>query len=229
MREETTMEELTAPTTIRIPPSAHDFAGFRRWSTSSWFPKKGRIDYLAGWIEVDMSPEDLFTHSAAKSEIAAELQMLITRADLGNVFIDRSRIASPLAQLSAEPDIVVVLWDTLDSERVRLVPKKRKPERFVELEGGPDVVVEILSDESVGKDLRRLPPLYAAAGVPELWLTDACRKKLRFEILTLAGSEYQKVEADAEGWIRSPRLGRTFRLLRTERRPGIWSYRLESK
>lgn len=223
------MEELTAPTTIRIPPSARDFAGFRRWSTSASFPKKGRIDYLAGWIEVDMSPEDLFTHSAAKSAMVARLHALVAESERGSVFTDRARIASPAAELSAEPDLVIVLWETIDNGRVRLVPKKRKPERFIELEGGPDVVVEIVSDDSVGKDLRRLPPLYAAAGVPELWLTDARGKQLRFDILCLEESDYQNTEADQEGWVRSPRLGHWFRLLRTERRPGLWSYHLESK
>ncbi len=36
--------------------------------------------------------------------------------------------------------------------------------RYVELEGAPDLVVEIVSDSSVAKDTQRLPPRYAAAG-----------------------------------------------------------------
>jgi Uma2 family endonuclease len=172
---------------------------------------------------------NMFTHGAAKAEIATELQVRVTRPGLGSVFVDRARIASGPAQLSVEPDVVVVLWETIDTGKVRLVPKKRSADRYLETEGGPDVVVEVVSDSSVDKDLERLPPLYAAAGVPELWLTDARGANLRFDILTLQGGSYRPVAADEEGWLPSPRLGRAFRLERTLRRPGIWTYRLASR
>ena len=97
---------------------------------------------------------------------------------------------------------------------------------YIELEGAPDLVVEVVSNHSVGKDLRRLPPLYAAAGVPELWLVDA-RREIRFEIRTLGADGYRILEPDAEGWILSPLLGVRFRLRQFEPRPGRWSYRLE--
>ena len=108
----------------------------------------------------------------------------MARQGLGEVYVDRARISSPAADLSVEPDVVVVLWETLDSGRLRDIPAASgKPGRFIEMEGAPDVVVEILSDSSVRKDLIRLPPLYAAAGVPELWRVDARQERLRFEIL----------------------------------------------
>jgi len=220
---------LTFAQPLLIPEAARSFQGFRRFTTSPGFPEHGRIDYLAGQIEVDMSPEDLFTHGAAKAEIATELQVRVTRPGLGSVFVDRARIASGPAQLSVEPDVVVVLWETIDAGKVRLVPRKRSADRYLEIEGGPDVVVEVVSDSSVHKDLERLPPLYAAAGVPELWLTDARGPELRFDILTLTESRYRPVEADEDGWLPSPRLGRAFRLERTLRRPGIWTYRLASR
>ena len=171
---------------VRIPGQARDLAGFRAWAVSPRFPERGRIDFLAGDLEVDMSPEDLQTHSLVKTEIAAVLQLLVTRQGLGEVYVDRARISSPAADLSVEPDVVVVLWETLDSGRLRDVPAASgKPGRYIEMEGAPDLVVEILSDSSVRKDLIRLPPLYAAAGVPELWQVDARQERLRFEILAL--------------------------------------------
>jgi Uma2 family endonuclease len=213
---------------IRIPRQARDLAGFRAWAVSRRFPERGRIDFLAGDLEVDMSPEDLQTHSLAKTEIATALHLLVARQGLGEVYIDRARISSPQADLSVEPDIVVVLWEALDSGRLRYIPAASgEPGRFIEMEGAPDVVVEILSNSSVGKDLVRLPPLYAAAGVPELWRVDARKEPIRFEIQRLGADGYERVEPDAEGWMPSPRLGRRFRLLRHEVRPGHWSYRLE--
>jgi Uma2 family endonuclease len=152
---------------------------------------------------------------------------MVARQGLGEVYIDRARISNPQADLSAEPDIVVVLWESLDSGRLRDIPAASgKPGRYVEMEGAPDVVIEIVSDNSVGKDRFRLPPLYAAAGIPELWRVDARGKRLRFEILTLGPDGYAKVESE-EGWMRSPRLGRRFRLTRRQMRPGRWTYRLE--
>jgi Uma2 family endonuclease len=146
---------------------------------------------------------------------------------LGDVYVDRGRVSSPRANLSVEPDVVVVLWETLDRGRIRKVPSKKRPDRFMELEGPPDLVVEIVSESSVRKDLVRLPPLYAAAGVPELWLVDARGEEIRFEIRSLGKVGYETMEMEREGWTLSPRLGLRFRLRRREVRPSRWSYRLE--
>jgi len=214
---------------IRIPRRAtRDLASFRAWAVSSRFPEHGRIDFLAGDLEVDMSPEELHTHGRAKSAIGSVLFALVDDQGRGSVYIDRARISSPKASLSVEPDVVVVFWDTLDQGRVREISRsRRRPDRMIEMEGAPDLVVEIVSDSSEKKDLNRLPPLYAAAGIPELWLVDARKKAIRFDIQTLGPDGYETVEPDAKGWRYSPRLGRRFRLVRREVRPGRWSYRLE--
>src|SRR5436309_15020886 len=91
---------------LRIPAEvAYTLDGFRRWSQGEDFPARGRIDYLDGEVEVDLSPEDLYTHGVAKTEIAAELHALVKKTGRGNVFVDCTRIVSPLAQLSVEPDV----------------------------------------------------------------------------------------------------------------------------
>jgi Uma2 family endonuclease len=211
---------------FRIPAQAWDFEGFRRWARSRQFPQRGRIDYVGGALEVDMSPEEIHTHSAVKVEIAVKLHARIVAPDLGTVHIDSTRIAVPAAHLSAEPDVIVVLWDSLDKGYVREVPsKKRSPERSVELEGAADLVVEVISDGSVGKDRIRLPPQYAAAGVPELWLVDV-RRGLRFELHVLGPEGYRLLAPDADGWLRSPLIG-PVRLHRERKRPDRWSYRLD--
>jgi Uma2 family endonuclease len=204
---------------VRIPAGAHALDEFRRWCQDDQFPERGRIDYLQGDVEVDMSPEDLLTHGTAKVAIAARLQRLVVEHGLGVVFIDRGRVVSPAAGLSVEPDVVVVLRESLAAGRVRLVPSARRPGRYVELEGAPDLVVEVLSDSSVGKDRKRLPRLYAQAGVPELWLADARGETPGFEIWTLGQAGYTRVAPASPGpdaWTASPLLGRRFRLLQRE-------------
>lgn len=213
---------------IRIPRQAQDLAGFRAWAVSNRFPERGRIDFLAGAIEVEMSPEDLQRHGLVKAEIAAALHILVARQGLGEVYVDRARISNPAADLSVEPDVVVVLWETLDSGRLKDIPAASgKPGFYIEMEGAPDIIVEIVSEGSVSKDLKRLPPLYAAAGVPELWLVDARGAKIHFTLLRLTENGYERLKPDAEGWTPSPRLGLRFRLAKWESRPGRCTYRLE--
>ncbi len=213
---------------IPIPPDAHTFEGFRRWLDSDGFPETGRIDFLAGEVEAEMSPEDLRTHGIVKTAIAKALQTVVSEQDRGEVFVDRARVHSRSAALSAEPDVVVVLWESLETGRVRYVPAARKgPDRFSALEGSPDIVVEVISDSSVGKDTLRLPHFYAQAEVPELWLVDARGKELRFQIFAVQGDGYVPVPPEGDDWTRSPQLGCRFRLVRRRTRLSTWRYVLE--
>jgi Uma2 family endonuclease len=214
---------------LSIPADVHDLERFRAWCHSPAFPERGRIDFVAGDIEVDMSPEDLYTHGATKTAISAALHSLVVDAELGAVFSDRTRIISPEANLSAEPDVVLVFWRTLEQGRVREVPATSgKLGRYVELEGAPDLVVEILSDSSMRKDTHRLPPLYAKAGIPELWLADARGDELVLDCKTLDAGDYRSVDRDTEGWFISM-LDRSFRLVRHRVRDTRWRYSLEHR
>jgi Uma2 family endonuclease len=214
---------------LRIPKEALTFEGFRKWVHTPEFPETGRIDYLAGDVEIDMSPEDLHTHGTVKVAITLGLGPVVIEPEIGEMFVDRTRVVSRFAALSVEPDVVVVLWESLQAGRVRYVPAASKePDRYVEIEGAPDVVVEVVSDGSVKKDTQRLPGLYARAGIPELWIADTRDEEtMRFEIHVLRGGEYVPVEPDAEGWVESERLGVSFRLTRRRTRIGTWGYRLE--
>ncbi len=214
---------------ISIPAGIHELEGFRRWARSRAFPESGRIDFVAGSLEIDISPEDLYTHGVVKAEIAAELQLLVSRSGRGSVFVDRTRVTCVSADLSAEPDVFAVFWESIDAGRVKEIPAvSDQTGRFVELEGAPDLVVEILSDASEKKDLKILPERYAAAGVSELWLIDARGKNLRFHIRSLQDGVYRPVSPSL-GWMRSPVLDKAFRLDRHEVRSGRWSYRLEHR
>jgi len=215
---------------LEVPVSALGFQGFREWVQSDSFPDTGRIDFLAGEIEVGMSPEDIRTHGLVKSALALGLGVFLDERGLGWLFIDRTRVASPHAQLSAEPDLVVVFRDALAAGRVSFRSwSKAHPERLTEIEGAVDLVAEVVSDSSVQKDTRTLPALYARAGIPELWIADARGRNLRFRIHTLQDGVYAPVEASAGGWLRSPGLGADFRLVRQPDPFTGWRYRLERR
>jgi Uma2 family endonuclease len=214
---------------VQIPAGVHTLSRFRRWTQEDHFPDRGRIDYLDGDLEVDLSPEDIYTHGVVKTAIAAELHALVVKRRLGNVLVDSTRVVSPAAGLSAEPDVAVILWESLKAGRVREVPAQRAGgDRFIEFEGA-DLVVEIISDRSVRKDRDRLPRLYAQAGIPELWLVDARGEDLFFAVHTLGPAGYVRQRPRAGRWLRSPVLNVYVRLTRQKTELSRWSYELESK
>jgi len=180
---------------VEIPLDLRSLAEFRRWALSDGFPERGRIDFLAGRIEVDTSSEDFFCHGTLKVELIRVMSQRVKDAGLGHLVTDRTRVSCPGADLSAEPDIVFVSNETLATGRARLVAAATgEPGRYVELEGAPDLVVEIVSDRSVVKDTRRLPEAYFKAGVREFWLADARSQQLVFLIHQRAEAGYQAVQ-----------------------------------
>lgn len=215
---------------VEIPMSLHSLAEFRRWAVSDEFPDRGRIDYLAGRIEVDMSPEDFFCHGTLKGEIYGVLHQHVKQGQLGYLVTDSTRVSCPTAKLSAEPDIVFISHDTLSCGRARLVPKTTgEPGRYVEIEGAPDFVAEIISDRSVSKDTQRLPKAYYRAGVREFWLADARSEPLRFQIFHRGPLEFESVEADGDGYQRSSVFGCSFRLDGKRNEQGHWSFDLRAR
>src|SRR3569833_499404 len=143
---------------VTVPLGLRSLDEFRRWALSNAFPDEGRIDYIDGQIEVDLSPEDLFCHGTLKTELVRALGTLVKASSIGYVFTDSTRVSSPAGKLSVEPDIVYVSRDSIAHGRVAWVPKASKAAgRFVEIEGAPDLVVEIVGDSSARKDTKRLP------------------------------------------------------------------------
>lgn len=208
-----------------------DLAAFRRWAVSDEFPQSGRIDYVSGNIEIsEMSGEDLLTHGTVKMELARGIANEVHRQRLGYAFVDRARVSSPQANLSAEPDVVVVTFAAIKSGRATLVPKANQEfGRYVEIEGPPDLVVEVVSDSTVRKDTIRLPASYYAAGVGEFWLADGRGKDLTFIIHTRGASAFEPIGADDQGFQKSELLGMAFRLDRAQDELGAWQYDLLSK
>ncbi|NQU23988.1 MAG: Uma2 family endonuclease [Candidatus Nealsonbacteria bacterium] len=213
---------------IEVPMDIRCLDDFRRWAVSDAFPERGRIDYIAGRIDVDMSPEDLHTHGKLKTEFVGVLWQQIKREGLGEIYTDSTRVSCPEADVSAEPDVVFISEASLDSGRVRLVPKASgAADRYVELEGPPDLIVEIVSDSSARKDTERLPVAYYRAGVTEFWLIDARGDELLFHIHRRGPSQYEPVEPDADGYQHSAVLGSRYRLDRSRNAKGRIEFDLQ--
>ena len=160
--------------------------------------------------------------------MAGALINRIQERDRGLVYIDRARVSNVEADLSAEPDVVVVLFETVESGEARLVPKASgEAGRFVEIDGRVDLVVECISDSSASKDRDRLSRRYWRAGVPEYWIVDARGDDVQFEILSRGSEEYEDTTCDGQGFRRSEILKAKVRLARRGERAELVVFRLD--
>src|SRR5262249_9208690 len=99
---------------------------------------------------------------------------------------------------------------------------------FVELEGIPDWVMEIISAAAVLKDTQLLRQAYHRAGIPEYWLIDARGEELIFHILHWRKDGYRAAPI-RNGWQRSRVFNHDFRRPRRRDRRGMCEYTLEMR
>lgn len=196
---------------VAVPAWVTDLASFRRWADSDEFPEKARIGYLKGEVWVDMSKEQFFSHNQVKVEFTRVLAGLVKAERLGRFFGDGFFLTNTNAALSNQPDGMFVLRETFDRGRAQLMPGQRGG--FVELEGIPDMVLEVLSDSSVRKDTVELRAAYWEAGIQEYWLVDARRGNLEFDILRRTAKGYT-ASRKQDGWVKSVVFAKSFRLTR---------------
>jgi Uma2 family endonuclease len=208
---------------LRIPATAHTLPGFRAWVLSDAFPEKQPVMFFNGEVYLDMGKEDIFTHSAVKTAVAGTLFKLNEKVDFGDFFINGVLVTNVEANVSNNPDMAAVFWESLDSGRTRYVRNKKG--RSIEIEGSLDWVLEIVSDSSVTKDTRDLRQAYHLAGIREYWLIDARGDDLKFHILHWRKTGYAAAPHKA-GWQHSRVFARGFRFSRMRQRRGDLRYEL---
>jgi Uma2 family endonuclease len=195
---------------VRIPPWVQDLESFHRWVESDEFPEKVRVCYLNGEAWIDMSKEQFYSHNKVKGEFAFVLLGLVKAGRLGEYLHDGMLVTNVEVEFSSGPDGAFVSRDTLDMGRARFVEGRK--EGFVELEGTPDMVLEIVSDSSVQKDNVDLRDLYSKAGIPEYWLVDVRGERVLFDILRHTAKGYVAARKQG-GWLKSGVFGKSFRLV----------------
>src|SRR5439155_9899957 len=121
----------------------------RRWTDDDAFPETGRISFLQGEVWIDMSKEQLFSHNQVKTELTRALAGIVKEGRLGRYFSDGAYLSNVDADVSNQPDGLFASAASLAQRRVRIV--EGRTEGHVELEGSPDMVLEIVSRGSVRK------------------------------------------------------------------------------
>lgn len=211
---------------VRIPAWVTDRLSFRRWLNSDDFPETGRICYLAGEVWADMSREQLDSHNQVKQEFSLVLGGLVKASKFGRYYPDGALISNAEVDFTAQPDGTVVSRSALATGRVRRVEGAKNG--YLELEGSPDMVLEVVSDSSVAKDNVLLRDLYWQAGITEYWIVDARGDRLSFEILRHTPKGYVSARRQ-NGWLRSNVFNKSFQLTRQVDEEGDPEYTLTGR
>ena len=98
----------------------------------------------------------------------------------------------------------------------------------MEIEGTPDMVLEVVSGSSVSKDTEWLRDLYWKAGIAEYWLVDCRGERVDFDILRHTAGGYSATSKSA-GWMESAVFGHSFLLTRQSDEMGQPEYTLEAR
>jgi Uma2 family endonuclease len=206
---------------VQIPPWVVDLASFRHWAESDEFPEEGRICFLNGEVWVDMSRQQAFSHVRVKDVLGSVLRQVIAEQELGEYFGDGLRVTNVDAGVSNVPDSIVISAASFRSGRVRWVESREGS--YTELEGSPDLVIEVVSDSSEDKDTEWLMRAYWDAGVREYWVIDARQEPPKFDIYKHGTKGFTAARKSA-GWVKSAVLGKSFHLAATRNALGHPDY-----
>lgn len=196
---------------ITIPGWINNLESYRRWAESDSYPQSGWVSYLNGIIWVDDSREEFITHNQVRYAFYGVFGFFLRRHAIGCFVPSGMFFANEHANLATEPDGLLYLWSTMREGRLRLVPGIGGG--YTQLQGTPDAVLQVVSDNSVNKDVVMLRNLYWKAQIPEYWLVDARKEPVQFDILRHTSDGYQPTPND-DGWVRSEVLGRSCRIER---------------
>jgi Uma2 family endonuclease len=140
-----------------------------------------RYEIIEGVLHV--SPAPSIRHQFTAMALSATLYMHCRHRRLGRIFSAPCDVV--FAAISVvQPDIIFV-----SQERLSLLTDAN-------VQGAPDLVVEVISPSSVTRDLDTKRQLYAQYGVKYYWLVHPIDRWVR--AYELRGSEYELV-AEAEG------------------------------
>ena len=156
-----------------------------------WYDKEAgrRGEWVDGEVIVFMSAT--FRHENLVVFLAALLKFIVSRKRLG-VVIGSGYEVRTREGAAREPDLKVILNEQRGSITDR---------RFT---GGPDLVVEVISRDSVSRDRKVKYAEYEAAGVTEYWIFDPREGRGTVDVFVLdADGRYRPVERHGDGTLRS--------------------------
>ena len=141
-----------------------------------------QLELIEGEVFVTPSPNT--KHQRAVGRIFRVLSDFVEKKDLGEVFI-------------APYDVVFSRWTALEPDLLFIRKERSGIVTDANVQGAPDLVVEVLSPSNRAHDRERKVRVYEAAGVPGVWYFDP--EERTAEILSLGGDGRYAVTATVSG------------------------------
>lgn len=152
-------------------------------------------DTWAEWVDGEVivfSPASL-RHQRIANFLSVIMHIVAEATDAGIVLTAPFLMRLPTRPSGREPDLLFVRKEHLDRLRDNY------------LDGPADLVVEIVSPDSIGRDRGEKFVEYEAAGVAEYWLVDPDRGQVEAYHLGTDG-RYHPLRPDRRGWLGSVEL-----------------------
>jgi len=176
----------TQPTTSLAPLRM----SYDEWQ--EWYGKeeRNRGEWVRGEVIPFMPP--LLSHG----DIVNFLNRLIGNYSdvygLGRVYVEAAELWLPDSDAARVPDVCFISHEHTDRRTAR------------RLEGYADLVVEVISRDSVSRDRRQKFTEYQTAGIPEYWIVDPRPRRQTVEIYLLdEHGRYQELARERSGRLRS--------------------------
>ena len=172
-------------TLTKAPPRRMTFEEYVAWA-----PENRKTEWVDGEVIEFMST--LRKHAELESFLFQLVAFFVALRDLGRVYSGTYSMRVRDGRSSREPDVFFVANGHLDR-----ITRER-------LEGPADLVVEIVSEDSVTRDRRAKLREYAEVNVPEYWIVEGRDGFKGFDAYELVEpGKYRRIEPDAAGLIRS--------------------------
>lgn len=156
----------------------------------AWADEDVHAEWVNGEVIVQMPPSD--AHQTLLNFLNRLLAEYVEFEELGVVLIAPFEMRLPAQKTARQPDILVIITDNLG----RLGRER--------LEGPADLVVEIVSPDSVHRDRQEKYREYQDAGVREYWVIDARSGRERADFYRLdAEGQYELYATEDEEWVES--------------------------
>jgi Uma2 family endonuclease len=148
----------------------------------AWAEEDTRAEWVDGEVEL-MSPANVI-HLRLTRWLIQVLGLFIEEHDLGELFATESMVRFASQRRRRLPDLHFVA-----KNRLHIVKQNH-------IEGAPDLIIEIVSPDSVSRDWQRKYIEYEKAGVREYWIIDPLSKKV--EAYSLRGRKFVEIEQKDE-------------------------------
>jgi Uma2 family endonuclease len=165
----------------RPPVGERRRMSYEAWRT--WDEDEGKSEWVDGEVIVFMPATP--RHGDLWGFFYILLSIFVKSRSLGRVFAET--LEMHLSERGRVPDVLFIRNKNL----YRLTDGR--------LDGPADLVIEVVSDDSVERDHTEKKAEYAAAGVEEYWVLESREGKRGADFYHLVGGVYQPIPVDADG------------------------------